>query len=209
MDTARYIVAVMVLVSVPPAIGLWYGIHPFARAWRRIGAAGTYAVLSVPALGLGWLLWTWRRLLVGTDLGTRPALMAAGVVAFAVAAGIAWARRRLLTRRILVGVPELSRTDKGRLLADGIYARVRNPRYVEFMLFVLGYAAFANFAGTWILMLLVIPAMHLLVLMEEQELRERFGGEYEAYCRRVPRWVPRTRRTPEAGSATNDPPALP
>jgi protein-S-isoprenylcysteine O-methyltransferase Ste14 len=209
MDTARYIVAVMLLLSVPPALGLWYAIHPFARAWRRIGAAATYAVLAVPFLGLGWLIWRWRGVLVGADLGTQPALVALGAAAFAVAAGLARSRRRQLTQRILVGVPELSRTDKGRLLTEGIYARVRNPRYLEFMSFVLGYAAFANFSGTWALLLLVLPATHLLVLMEEQELRERFGEEYEAYCRRVPRWVPRTRRTPGAGSATNGPPALP
>jgi len=37
----------------------------------------------------------------------------------------------------------------------------------------------------------------LIVQLEERELRERFGTEYEAYCRRVPRFVPvRGRRPP-------------
>jgi len=93
-----------------------------------------------------------------------------------------------------MGVPELSRTDKGWLLTEGIYARVRNPRYLEFMAFILAYVSFANFAGTWVLALLVFPATHVLVLMEERELRERFGAEYEAYCRQVPRWIPSRRR---------------
>jgi len=29
---------------------------------------------------------------------------------------------------------------------------------------------------------------------EEPTLRRTFGAEYEAYCREVPRWIPRLRR---------------
>ena len=199
MSKARYFIAVLMLLSVPPAILLWYAIHPFARAWRGIGAAGTYLVLSMPAAGLGWLAWHWRDRLLGADLGTQPLLFVITVAASVLGAMIARARRRYLTQRILMGVPELSRTDRGRLLTEGIYARVRNPRYLEFMAFILAYVSFANFAGTWVLALLVFPATHVLVLMEERELRERFGAEYEAYCQQVPRWIPR--RVPGADAA--------
>jgi protein-S-isoprenylcysteine O-methyltransferase Ste14 len=191
MDQARYIVAVMLIISVPIAIGLWYAIHPFARFWRRLGAAGTYLVLSIPCIGLGRLLWHWRSELLGEDFGAQPALIVIALAAAVVGAAITRSRRRHLTQRVLVGVPELSRTDKGRLITEGIYARVRNPRYLEFLAFILAYACFANFAGTWVVAILVVPAAHVLVLMEERELRERFGAEYEGYCRRVPRWIPR------------------
>jgi protein-S-isoprenylcysteine O-methyltransferase Ste14 len=30
-----------------------------------------------------------------------------------------------------------------------------------------------------------------VVLYEEPTLREKFGKEYEEYCRQVPRWIPR------------------
>jgi protein-S-isoprenylcysteine O-methyltransferase Ste14 len=202
MDKARYFIAVLMLICVPPAILLWYAIHPFAREWRRIGAAGTYLVLSVPVFGIGWLAWHWRDALLGTDFGTQPLLFGITVAASVGGALIARARRRHLTQRILMGVPELSRSDKGRLLTDGIYARVRNPRYLEFMSFILAYVSFANFAGTWVLALLVFPATHVLVLMEERELLERFGAEYEDYCRRVPRWIPRRAAGTDAAGRT-------
>jgi protein-S-isoprenylcysteine O-methyltransferase Ste14 len=35
-------------------------------------------------------------------------------------------------------------------------------------------------------------AAHVLVVhVEEPELRKRFGQSYEAYCRSVPRWLPK------------------
>ena len=58
---------------------------------------------------------------------------------------IARARRRFLTQRILVGVPEISNSDRGRLITDGIYGRVRNPRYLEFILLSFVYVAFVNY----------------------------------------------------------------
>lgn len=190
MDGLRYFLAVTMLLTVPISLGLWYGIHPFAHRWRRIGPAATYAVLAVPAVALGAWLWFNRRTLLGRDLGTDRALVLLGIVAFAVAIRIALVRRRQLTQRILVGVPELS-GEKGTLLTEGVYSRTRNPRYLEVLFFVLGYVAIANYLGTWILWVLCFPAIHGIVLLEERELRDRFGAEYEDYCRRVPRYVPR------------------
>lgn len=192
MPSARHVIAVMQLLTIPSAIGLWLAIHPFARYWRKIGPAATYAVLLIPVLGLNWWLWPWRDRLLGTDFGMRPALLAVAVLAATAGGWIARARRRHLTQRILVGVPELSSSDQGRLLTEGIYARVRNPRYIEFLCFILACACVTNYSGTWALVVLCVPGLHAVVLLEERELRDRFGTGYDDYCRRVPRWLPRT-----------------
>lgn len=191
LEKARYFIAVLMLATVPPAIGLWYIIHPFARAWRRIGPRWTYLIVAPAAIGTALLLWLNRGTLVGRDLGTRIELLVLAVPFFVAGAMIARLRRRHLTQRILVGVPELSAGGEGRLLTEGIYARTRNPRYLEFLLFVFAYVAFANYVGTWILYLLTFPAIHLVVVLEERELRDRFGAAYDDYCSRVPRYLPR------------------
>ena len=178
MDTARYVVGVLLLVSMPIAIGAWYLIHPFVGLWRRIGPAWTYVVLAVPSFGVGWLVWRNRTALMGADLGTHPALVVVALAAFVAAWCLALTRRSRLTQSILSGVPELSRDSAGRLLTDGIYARMRNPRYLEVFGFTLSYAAFANYVGPWVLLALSAPALHFVVLLEERELRERFGREY-------------------------------
>ena len=178
MNTFRYGVAVLVLLSVPVALGLWVCIHPFARSWRRVGPAWTYIILLLPAALVARWSWVQRDRLLGADCGAQPMLITMAVFSFAAAVAIARRRRGLLTQRILIGVPELSRTDKGRLLTTGIYSRTRNPRYLEFLLFVFAYIAVANYLGTWILFALTLPLLHLVVLLEERELRDRFGAEY-------------------------------
>jgi len=191
MDKARYFIAVMMIVTLPPSIASWYLIHPFAGFWRRLGTVATFSIVYSLLISACLLLWQLRRTLLGADLGTQPVLLVLAVPAAVVGFIVARRRRRSLNSRILMGVPEISTKDKGRLLTEGIYARTRNPRYIELFLFAFAYVASANYTGTWILYVLSFPAIHLVVLLEERELRDRFGAEYEEYCRRVPRYIPR------------------
>ena len=192
MDDIRYVLAVMTLVSMPPAIGLWYAIHPFASWWRRLGFGWTYTILGVPSVALMvWLIFV-RDTLLMRDLGTNWVLFGVGVLAFAASLIMGLKRKKYLTYQILAGKPELARDRyPGQLLTEGPYAVIRHPRYVEVLVGVLGYALAANYLGVYLLWILCIPALYAVVVMEERELRERFGAEYEAYARRVPRFVPR------------------
>jgi protein-S-isoprenylcysteine O-methyltransferase Ste14 len=53
---------------------------------------------------------------------------------------------------------------------------------------------FANYQFLYIFLLVAAALIYLLVLIEERELRERFGEAYVEYSRRVPRFVPRSLR---------------
>lgn len=76
-----------------------------------------------------------------------------------------------------------------RLVTSGIFARSRNPIYVGLFLVLAGqFLVFPNwvllvylFAGTWL--------FHRQVLREEEFMRRQYGEEYEAYCRRVRRYL--------------------
>jgi hypothetical protein len=194
MDTARRVVALLLLLALPSSLFLWVVIHPAARFWRRLGPGWTYGVLAFPCAALIAATWRERRPLLGADLGTSWPLVAAAGICAVPAMAIARKRGRLLTFGVLAGLPELSRDRyPGRLLTEGIYARVRHPRYVEVVVGVLAYALFANYVGTYVLWLLLLPTLLLVVRLEEEELRERFGAAWDDYARRVPRFVPRRR----------------
>lgn len=194
MDQFRYFLGVLLVVTVPPAVVWWFVVHPFVNFWRRMGAKWALIVVSTLMVASMVGLWFLRRPLVGRDLGAHWFLVAPGVALLLVSFYLGLRRRKQLTTKILSGVPELQEDGKGgELLTEGLYARIRHPRYVEVTAGVLGYAALANHLGAWIVTGIMIPTLHLVVLLEERELARRFGAEYEAYRGRVPRYVPRWR----------------
>ncbi len=97
-----------------------------------------------------------------------------------------------------------SRTRGGgvaRLVTDGPYAYVRNPLYLGNLLLTVGVTCISKLL--WAVP--IVAALYLIqyvpiVLWEESVLAERFGADYVAYCRRVPRWLPRWRRSARGGS---------
>lgn len=192
LGETRYWMATLFVVSLPPALGWWFVIHPFATFWRRLGAGVTYAVIGLVFLGTMAALVPVRDALIGDDFGFRPWLLLAATPFMAGAALISRARRKYLTFRILAGVPEVSRTtEPPRMLSEGIYARIRHPRYVEFVLGVAGWALILNYAGLYVAVAALLPVLHGIVLLEERELCERFGPAYREYMTRVPRYLPR------------------
>ncbi len=194
MELARDIFTLMVVAATPPGIVLWFAIHPFARFWRRLGPGWTYAILMVPVAGFIAAVIAWREQVLAVDFGASPLFMVLAILCLAGGLVIGVKRRRLLTYDILTGFPELSeRVYPGRLLTEGIYGVVRHPRYVEVTLWTLAYTLFANHLSAWIVWGLTLPAVWGVVVLEEIELRARFGAEFVAYCQRVPRFLPRWR----------------
>jgi len=78
----------------------------------------------------------------------------------------------------------------------GFYRYVRNPMYVGF---------FVGWAGLWVVfgrasvtaiavaVAGVLATALFVLLYEEPTLRQKFGADYEEYCRNVRRWMPRLR----------------
>tara|TARA_R110000868_G_scaffold233887_1_gene487600 strand:+ start:2283 stop:3038 length:756 start_codon:yes stop_codon:yes gene_type:complete len=78
------------------------------------------------------------------------------------------------------------------LVTDGIFGICRNPLYVGNMLIYVG--VFLMHGDPLVMMLgigLFAFIYQAIILTEENYLRDKFGAGYEAYCRDVPRWVPR------------------
>lgn len=192
MATVRYIVGVLLVVSMPPAVVWWFLVHPFVAFWRRLGARAALTTVAVLMVALLLALIPVRGALLGRDLGTSWPLVVLAVLLVLGGVSLGVWRRRYLNQRMLAGINELE-GDARTLLTQGPYALVRHPRYVEVAVLTFAYAAFANHVGSWIVALLTLPALHAVVLLEERELAERFGNAWEEYRARVPRYLPRLR----------------
>ncbi len=197
MDTFRYVVAVLFVISLPPAIGWWLIVHPFVGFWRRVGTKWTFLFLSVFFLATATGLYLVRDALLGTDFGTRWGLAVAGVPLLVAGGVIQYHRKKHLKWRVLVGAPEIAPDTDGPdgqatgLLREGIYGRIRHPRYVEFMVGSVGWALILNYLGVYLMTAAVVMAIFFIVVLEERELRDRFGDAYLEYSKRVPRFIPR------------------
>jgi protein-S-isoprenylcysteine O-methyltransferase Ste14 len=203
LDAARHIVGFLVLATYPPALLLWLAIHPLAAFWRRFGPFWTYGVLSVPVAVYIVGVWLVRHTLLWIDLGTKAITIVLAGISVGAGLFLNRERRKQLGSGTVAGIPELSKRQyPGRLVTDGIYAHVRHPRYIEISFLVLGYAFFANYVGTYLVVVLSLPVIYLVVVLEERELRERFGAPYREYCRRVPRFVPKLRFRKRVGPSS-------
>ena len=82
-----------------------------------------------------------------------------------------------------------------RLVVRGLYRYTRNPMYVGVLAVILGWAVIFRVAALAVYALAVATCFHLfIILYEERHLRREFGTEYEDYCARVRRWLPRVSR---------------
>lgn len=79
-----------------------------------------------------------------------------------------------------------------KLVVVGPYRVVRNPMYWGVGSVILGEAAiFHSVALAELTVVFAIGVILFVLLFEEPALRRKFGEEYEEYCGRVPRWLPR------------------
>ena len=82
-----------------------------------------------------------------------------------------------------------------RLVVTGLFRYVRNPMYVAVLSLILGQALLFGSVSLLEYGLAVWLGFFAFVLLyEEPTLRGKFGEEYEDYCSRVPRWIPRFRK---------------
>ena len=200
MDKVRFVLGVMLVVGVPPAIVFWLIIHPMVGFWRRVRPGIAYAVVGTLCGVLGFVFYHFRSQVLGADLGTNWILVFLGAIPYAVSAWISILTKRHLKTRIFAGLQELSDSDSGGvLLQEGVYAVVRHPRYLSVIIGTTGFAMVVNYVGGYLMVLGSIPALFLVVLLEERELAARFGAAFEEYRLRVPAIIPRLPKRSEKG----------
>jgi protein-S-isoprenylcysteine O-methyltransferase Ste14 len=76
------------------------------------------------------------------------------------------------------------------IVMRGIYRMTRNPMYLGFLLWLLGWNVFlGNVALAVFPVVFVLYMNRFQIAPEERALRARFGEPYEAYLRAVRRWI--------------------
>jgi protein-S-isoprenylcysteine O-methyltransferase Ste14 len=111
-------------------------------------------------------------------------------VLFAAGVAVILAGASHLGDSLRVGLPE----EETRLRTGGVYSVTRNPIYVGLYLTLIASLLAVPAILNAIAALCGIVGHHLIIRGEERFLSDRFGKEWEAYRRGVPRYVFRWRR---------------
>jgi protein-S-isoprenylcysteine O-methyltransferase Ste14 len=82
--------------------------------------------------------------------------------------------------------------DKG-LVKDGAFARLRHPLYGGSLLFYLGLVISTMSLAAFVIWCAIVVFYNVIAAYEERLLVKKYGDEYRAYQRKVPRWAPRIR----------------
>ncbi len=207
MDTVRYFIALFLVVTLPPLFLFWLIIHPWVNFWRGKGLGLTYTTVLSIILAAMFALFSFRHYLLERDFGSHYALVIMGVLSLILSGLMRFAIQRHLGMKTLLGLPEIAPDRFPRqLITDGIYARIRHPRYVQLLVALIGYALIANYLAAYLAVALWVPGIYLIAVLEERELHDHFGDEYAAYCRKVPRFLPKLRGKARAGKQSHDAP---
>lgn len=176
----------------------WFVFHPGVRFWRRLGNRAFGVVLPV------WLIFAvgifvGRHEIFARRLERNALTWGVGGVLFLLSCWLEVQTRHTFGWRRLVGLTQLNpRHPLCGVIRTGVYARVRHPRYLLYMMLLLSMAFLTGAYAIFLLAFLTVLLYQILAPLEERKLLDQYGPKYEDYRRRVPRFVPRFGRTPEA-----------
>lgn len=145
-------------------------------------------LLFVGGLLVAWLLETSvMRISLGNDAGFSRALRVAGAVLGALGFLVIISGIITFAR---AGTAIIPVRPASAMVESGPYAYTRNPMYTGMTLVYISAALLLD----WIWPILLLPIVllvlfRLVISREERYLAAEFGEEYEAYRRRVRRWI--------------------
>jgi len=181
-------------------LAIWRGVFQSLRRPAGRSTRAASRVLRVPLLAAATVLWVgacvllWRPLplpdsdalrLLGLLLGAP--LLLAGLALYlwgSVTLGAMHGPSSGFGVRLLAG---------HRLVTQGPFAYLRHPLYLGLQVAGLGgLLLYRNW--TWAFIFLNMMGLFLRARREEEALALEFGEAWQAYVRRVPRWLPRRKR---------------
>ncbi|HZR63766.1 MAG TPA: isoprenylcysteine carboxylmethyltransferase family protein [Terriglobales bacterium] len=179
-------VAVFVLAFEMPVPVYWLVLHGPVSFWRK-HRRSAFPVAVLAAWGIGdAVLFLFHRELFLPDSMSWVAAAALVLIGFDVFT-FSTCEAALGSRRI-VGHSELAGSRE--LIARGLYARVRHPRYLGMMAGVFGACLVIAALPLWTVSVAWLLLALISIRAEEHELRDRLGATYAAYSEQVPALLP-------------------
>ncbi|HRK63545.1 MAG TPA: isoprenylcysteine carboxylmethyltransferase family protein [Terricaulis sp.] len=147
-------------------------VHVAPPFWALLFLVGTFALSFAPGFSLL------------EPMSTRPAglaIIAASLTLLLAAMGQFW----FVNTQIL---PDS--TINNALVTDGLFGLTRNPMYIAMVVMCLGFAFLLGRATMFAAPVMMFAVLNwAFIPFEEAKMRRQFGDAYDAYMKRVRRWL--------------------
>ncbi len=170
----------------------WIIIHPTINLWRKIGKYSHCIIRIILWLIFAFIIFKYRNYLLVNQVSFTIFPFIAAILAIIFSLYLDKKRSEVFNIKQLFGFPEIMPDKyKQKLVTSGIYSKIRHPRYLGYIFFSWGIALLTRFLITYAAALYMTFSLYILMILEEHELKQRFGEAYEEYCRKVPRLWPK------------------
>ncbi len=169
-------------------------LHLVPSFWRKIGL-WTYLVVLLEWLPVAYIIRSLQDVLLQHEFYVPAPIIVIGV--FLVVGGIVlhgWTAK-LLGIKATFGYTELKPDDdvnNDNLVMSGPFSVVRHPSYGAHSLIFVGTFLITGVIAVGVIALIdFLIAYFVTMELEERELMERFGNQYNDYKRNVPKFFPK------------------
>ncbi len=185
------LLAIAALVLWPAIPLFWIPVHCVPGFFRRLGFL-TYMLPLITWLPIAFITFTLRDVLLRYRIELPVVMNVIGALFFVSGAGLQVWTLLLLSLPVRMGMPEVTKSIPGKLVSIGPFAVVRHPTYLSHTLMLLGLFFMTEVTALGVVAIVDAIAVNVMVIpLEEKELLQRFGKEYEEYRRKVPsRFLP-------------------
>lgn len=181
-----HFIGIFVLAFEMPVPIYWLLLHGPVSFWRK-HRRSAFPTAVLVAWGIGdAIIFRFHRELFGRNFMAWRAVLGLLLIAFDVFA-FSSSEADLGGRRI-VGQSELEGSRE--LIAHGLYARMRHPRYLGMMTGVFGACLIVGTPALWAVCIGWLVLALITIRAEERELNSRLGPAYAAYSEQVPALLP-------------------
>lgn len=183
--------ASLVFILLLPVPLFWIIVHTTIGFWRHF-VKGTYLLLGALYIAVGWAVYQASDWIGSYRMPINFVTILLGIACLTGDAIIWLGIAKDFGGKALIGLPELMPEKyPTKLVTTGIYARVRHPRYLGYLLLLLAVFFITGVVSLLALFLLLVILFYAVTVVEERELRNRFGEAYRDYQKSVPRLIPR------------------
>jgi len=184
------LLAFMTIILWPVIPLFWIPVHGLSRIFKKLGGL-TYVVPILTWLPLAFLIYLNKAFLLSWKIELPVGLHVLGIILLVAGTVLHFWTGKLLGLWGLIGLPEISTRVKGKLVTEGPFSVVRHPTYVAHTSMFSGIFLITGAAAVGIITFIDFLLVYVLIIpLEEKELSNRFGKDYNLYKENVPKFFP-------------------